>query len=110
MKVLVQKDMFAHKLCALLDRNSITNRDIFDSWFFMQKQTPINMGIVESRMGVPYTEYVQRCIEQLEKMNDKGLLQGLGELLDSKMKKLVQTKMRSETIGLLKFYKEFPIK
>lgn len=38
MKVMVMADMFAHKLCALLDRNAITNRDIFDCWFFMQKQ------------------------------------------------------------------------
>ena len=109
MKVMVQEDMFAHKLCALLDRNSITNRDIFDSWFFLQKQTPINIKIVEYRMDIPFSEYVQKCIEQLESMSDKGLMQGLGELMDSKMKKFVQSKMRSETIGLLKFYKEFPI-
>ena len=109
MKVMVEQDMFAHKLCALLDRSSITNRDIFDCWFFMQKQTAINISIVESRMGVLYSDYIQSCIEQLESISDKGLLQGLGELMDVKMKKFVQTKMRSEVISLLKFYKEFPI-
>lgn len=30
MKVMVKADMFAHKLCALLDRNMLTNRDVFD--------------------------------------------------------------------------------
>jgi predicted nucleotidyltransferase component of viral defense system len=30
--------MFSHKLCALLDRSSITSRDIFDTWFFMDKR------------------------------------------------------------------------
>jgi len=108
-KVMVQEDMFAHKLCALLDRTSITNRDIFDCWFFMDKRTPINKNIVESRMKMPLTEYLQQCIDLLESMNDKGLLQGLGELMEDSMKKFVQTKMRSETISLLKFYKEFPI-
>jgi predicted nucleotidyltransferase component of viral defense system len=108
-KVLVQEDLFAHKLCALLDRNSVTNRDIFDSWFFMEKRTPINKYIVEDRMKMPLTEYLQKCIDLLESMNDKGLMQGLGELMDSSMKKFVQTRMRSETINLLKFYKEFPI-
>ena len=39
-KVMVKEDLFAHKLCALLDRNGIANRDIFDCWFFMQNQTP----------------------------------------------------------------------
>ncbi|MCK4922018.1 MAG: nucleotidyl transferase AbiEii/AbiGii toxin family protein [Bacteroidales bacterium] len=109
MKVMVQEDMFAHKLCALLDRNSIANRDVFDSWFFLQKQTPINIDIVESRMSMTFSEYVQVCIEKLESVSEKGLLQGLGELMDSKMKKFVQSKMRSETIGLLRIYKEFPI-
>jgi hypothetical protein len=108
-KIMVQEDMFAHKLCALLDRNSITNRDIFDCWFFMDKRTPINKDIVESRMKMPLAEYLQQCIDLLESMSDKGLLQGLGELMEDNMKQFVQSGMRSETISLLKFYKEFPI-
>jgi hypothetical protein len=109
MKVMVQADMFAHKLCALLDRDSITNRDIFDCWFFMENQTPVNKSIVETRMNMPFSEYLQKCILVLERMNDKGLLQGLGELMDNEMKQFVRTKLRTETIGLLKNYKEFPI-
>ncbi len=109
MKVMVQEDMFAHKLCALLDRNAIANRDIFDCWFFMQRQTPVNKSIVESRMGMSLSQYLQACIDHLEGMSDKGLLQGIGELLDSKMKKFVQVKMRSELITLLKFYKDYPV-
>lgn len=109
MKVLVQTDMFAHKLCALLDRNVLTNRDIFDCWFFMQKQTPVNKNIVESRMEMSYSEYLQKCIDSLESISDKGFLQGLGELMDNDLKNFVRTKLRSETIGLLRFYKDFPI-
>ena len=101
--------MFAHKLCALLDREAIANRDIFDCWFLMQRQTPINKNIVESRMGIPLSKYLQACIKKLEVMTDKGLLQGIGELLDNKMKKFVQTKMRSEVIRFMKFYKDYPI-
>lgn len=109
MKVMLSKDMFAHKLCALLDRNAIANRDIFDCWFFMDKQTPVNKAIIESRMGMAYEEYLQRCIGHLESIPDKGLLQGLGELMDDRMKKFVRNKMRTEAIGLLKIYKDFPI-
>jgi predicted nucleotidyltransferase component of viral defense system len=108
-KVMVQEDLFAHKLCALLDRTSITNRDIFDCWFFMDRRTPINKNIVESRMKMPLSDYIQKCIDLLESMSDKGLLQGLGELMDNCLKHFVQNKMRGETISLLKFYKEFPI-
>ncbi len=108
MKVMVLPDMFAHKLCALMDRNAITNRDIFDCWFFMHKQTPINKKMVEMRMGMPFAEYLQKCIDLLESMSDKGLLHGLGELMDQEMKNFVKTKMRSETIIFMKYYRDFP--
>lgn len=108
-KVMVQDDMFAHKLCALFDRNVIANRDIFDCWFFMQKQTPVNKNIIELRMEMSLPDYLQKCIEHLEAMSDKGLLHGMGELMDEKMKKFVRMKLRSEVISLLKFYKDFPI-
>lgn len=109
MKVMVLPDMFAHKLCALLDRNAVTSRDIFDCWFFMQKQTPVTKSIVETRMQMPFSDYLQKCINLLESMSDKGLLHGLGELMTDEMKTFVKTKLRTETISLLKFYKEFSI-
>lgn len=109
MKVLVLSDMFAHKLCALLDRSAITNRDIFDCWFFMQKQTPVNKSIVETRMEMPFADYIQNCIILFESMNDKGLLHGMGELMDQEMKTFVKTKLRTETITLMKFYRDFPL-
>jgi predicted nucleotidyltransferase component of viral defense system len=109
MQVMVAPDMFAHKLCALLDRGEVTNRDIFDSWFFMQKQTPINKEIIETRMEMSLVDYIQKCINHLESMSDQGILNGLGELMDEDMKKFVRTKLRTETISLLRFYKEFPI-
>jgi predicted nucleotidyltransferase component of viral defense system len=46
-RVMVPADMFAHKLCALLDRRSLAGRDIFDCWFFMQSRLPVNIEIVE---------------------------------------------------------------
>lgn len=109
MKVMTAPDMFAHKLCALLDRTEITNRDIFDSYFFMQKQTPVNKSIIELRMGMPVADYIQKCIDHLEIMSDKGILNGLGELVDKNVKQFVKIKLRTETISLLRFYKDFPI-
>jgi predicted nucleotidyltransferase component of viral defense system len=102
-------DMFAHKLCALLDRNELANRDIFDCWFFMEKRTPINTKLVESRMNMPFPEYLQICSDTLNSLSDKGLLNGIGDLIDDKMKTFVRSKLRTETIMLLQFYKEFPI-
>ena len=107
--VMVEADMFAHKLCALLDRSSVTNRDIFDCYFFMQRRTPINYKIVETRMGMSTTDYLQKCIDFLETMNERGLLNGMGELMDDETKKFVRAKLRLDTIFLLKTYKEFPL-
>jgi len=60
-------------------------------------------------MNMPMPQYIQQCIDLLESMNDNVLLQGLGELMEDNIKRFVQNKLRSETIALLKFYKEFPI-
>ena len=108
-KVMTQENMFSHKLCALLDRSSVTNRDIFDCWFFMNRQTPVNRSIIEHRMGMPYQKYIQSCIDYLEKNKSINILQGLGELMDPEMKTFVRNKLKDETINLLRFYKEFPI-
>jgi len=109
MKVMVQPDMFAHKLCALTDRGELVSRDIFDVWFFMQKQTPVNKGIIELRMKMTYEDYMQTCIDCLGEIKETRLLQGLGELMDEQLKSFVRTKLKSETIHLLEFYKNFPI-
>jgi predicted nucleotidyltransferase component of viral defense system len=109
MKVMVMADMFANKLCTLFDRNVFTSRDIFDCWFFMKRQTPVNKSIVELRMNLTFSDYIQKCINYLESLNSKVLLQGLGELTDDETKKFVRTKLKEETIMLLKFYKDFPL-
>lgn len=109
MRVLTKSDMFAHKLCALLDRNEITGRDVFDCWFFLQSRTPVNAEIIEIRMGITLQEHIQRCIEALKQLSDKTVMNGLGELTDGEIKKFAKNKLRQETIALLEFFKECPI-
>lgn len=58
---------------------------------------------------MPFASYLQKCIEALERMSDRGLLNGLGELMDEDMKEFVRAKLRTETIILLKSYQYFPI-
>ena len=108
-KVMVIEDMFAHKLCALLDRKMIIARDIFDCWFFMNNHTPVNKNIVETRMEIPYKQYLEQCMAQVEKLDNKKLLQDLGELMNSDLKNFVKTKLKQETLHLLAFYKDYPI-
>lgn len=109
MNVMVKADMFAHKICALLDRKTLTNRDVFDIYFFMSQKTPVNRIIVEQRMGKPFTEYIDLCIAGIEKINSKSLLTGLGDIVDVNLKEFVKTKLKTETIQLLNMYREFPL-
>ena len=64
---------------------------------------------METRMQTSWDDYIQKCIQSLEKLSDKGMLNGLGELMDEETKKFVRTKLRTETIDLLGMYKKFPI-
>lgn len=108
-KVMVEPDMFAHKLCAMLDRSNTANRDIFDIWFFLKRQTPVNQSIIELRSKCPLETHLGHCIQHLETMKGRHLLDGLGELTKDETKQFIRTKLLSETIGLLEIYRKFPI-
>lgn len=102
MQVMVKADMAAHKLVAMHERIGKTNRDIFDVWFFLKHHWPVNKKIVELRTGMIYKTFLQTCIADLEKMSNRGILSGIGELLDEKQKAWAKASLRDETIFLLK--------
>lgn len=108
MRVMVKEDMFAHKLCALLDRSEITSRDVFDCWFFLKERTSINKSIVESRMEMPIEEYLDKCLSSIQKIPEKDLISGLGELTEGDMKEFVRNNLKDELISLLTIFKAFP--
>lgn len=102
MKVMVKEDMFAHKIVAMMERIGKTNRDIYDVWFFLKNNWPINKEIVEKRTHMLFKNFLQKCIDTLEKMSDRGILAGMGELLDEKQKIWAKANLRKDTIFLLK--------
>ncbi|MEA3452836.1 MAG: nucleotidyl transferase AbiEii/AbiGii toxin family protein [Patescibacteria group bacterium] len=102
MLVMVQEDMFAHKLMAMLERVGKTSRDIYDVWYFLENNWPINKEIVERRSGMSFKKALQKCIDEMEKMKDRNLLVGLGESLTDPQKDWARAKLKSETIFLLK--------
>jgi len=106
MKVMIRQDMFAHKLVAMYERMGKANRDIFDVNFFLHKSWPINKSIVEKRSKMTFRDFLKNCIELLEKLPDKGILSGIGELLDEKQKVWAKAKLRKDTIFQLKLLLE----
>ena len=102
MLVMIPEDMFAHKLMALHERIGKTSRDIYDVWFFLQQRFPINREIIQERSGMTINEFLQVCIKQLEKMSNRHILDGVGELLTPSQKDWAKVKLRDDTISLLK--------
>ena len=72
MLVMIREDMFAHKLMAMHERVGKTSRDIYDVWFFLKNNWPINKEIVEQRSSLSFKE-LQKSVEQLEKMDNKHI-------------------------------------
>lgn len=101
MKVMVKEDIVAHKMVAMIERIGQANRDIFDTYFFLKNNWPINEQIIEKRTGKSMRQFLKECIEKLESMSNVGILNGLGDLLDAKQKAWVKNKLKVETIFLL---------
>jgi len=102
MLVMKKEDMFAHKLMAMHARVHKTSRDIYDVWFFLKNNWPINQKIVEKRAKGSYKETLQNCIKQIEKIKRRDLLVGLGESLTKSQKDWARAKLKPEIIFLLK--------
>jgi len=102
MLVMVQEDMFAHKLIAMIERVGKTSRDIFDVQYFAKNNWPINKRIVESRSGISFKETLEKAINQLESTDNRHILDGLGELLTDSQKDSARAKLKRDTIFLLK--------
>jgi len=102
MLVMVQEDMFAHKLMAMIERVGKTSRDIFDVQYFAKNNWPINKKIVEERSGLSFKETLGKAISQLESMDNRHILDGLGELLTESQKDSARSKLKSDTIFMLK--------
>lgn len=102
MLVMVKEDMFANKLMAMYERIGRTSRDIFDVYFFAKNNWPINKEIVEKRAGISFKKVLEKCIGLLEKMNNRNILDGLGDFLTESQKDWARAKLRSEAIFQLK--------
>jgi len=106
MLIMKKEDMFSHKLVALLERNNIANRDLFDIWFFMKNHWEFNKKLIKLRTGIDYKEYLKKCIKRIKTVNERYILQGLGEILDEKEKNWVKKNLKREILFLLNFYLE----
>ncbi|MFA5161737.1 MAG: nucleotidyl transferase AbiEii/AbiGii toxin family protein [Elusimicrobiales bacterium] len=106
MLVMVKEDMFANKLMAMYERIGKTSRDVYDVYFFAKNNWPINRKLVEARAKLSFSEVLNKCVKLLENMDNRHILDGLGEMLSEPQKGWSRAKLRTETIFLLKAWLE----
>ena len=57
-------------------------------------------------MAMAYKDFLKKSIEAIEKFDDSNILSGMGELLTGKQKNWARTKLKADTIFLLKLMLE----
>ncbi len=106
MKVMVKEDMFAHKLAALSERMGEANRDVYDVCFFLKNSWPLNEEMLRKRVGKDLPAFLEKTAVLVEAIKEAKILNGIGELLDNKVKALVKKTLAKETAGRLRILKE----
>ncbi len=98
--------IFANKLVALTDRRKIANRDIYDIWFFLKNNWPLNEQLIKERTWKNLNKYLEYVINFLSNLNkNHKILDWLGTVIDDEQKSFVKNKLLKETINLLTIYK-----
>ena len=107
--ILVQdkKTIFANKLVALTERN--TNRDIYDVYFFFEKNFWINEKVIFERTWKTKKELFKEILKKLENLwKNYKILDWLWEVLvDEKHKNFVKNELLKKLIWVLKFNIDF---
>lgn len=101
-----KEDIFANKLITFLERKKLAHRDIFDLWFFFKNHWDLNKKLVEKRTGIPFQRYLKHCQEYLQKVDNRRILSGMGELLDEQTKRWVKINLKKDLIFLLSLYRK----
>ena len=109
MNVMELECMFTHKLIALLDRITLTNRDVFDCWFYMNRRVTLSQAILDDRLDCSLSEYLDQCIERVGVIPGNRILDGIGDLLDPDLKKWAKANLATDFVRLAEMYKAVPL-
>ena len=101
-----KETLFANKLVALTGRKNIAMRDIYDIYFFAQNNWGVNEQIIFFWTGKKLKDHLGGCVRKIEKISDRMILQGLGEVLEEKDKVWAKNNLKKETTFLLKNYQK----
>jgi predicted nucleotidyltransferase component of viral defense system len=106
MLVMKKEDMFANKLVAMYERLGKANRDVFDVYFFARNNWQINSGIIEKRTNMSISAFLKILTHNLEKIDNKYILNGLGEVLDDSQKSWARDHLKKDVLFNLRLLVE----
>ncbi len=99
-----KESLFANKLSALTGRKNIAMRDIYDLYYFAKNGWDIDEDVLKFWTGNNIKEQLEESIRIIEKIDQRNILQGLGEVLSDKDKEWARENLKQETLFLLKSY------
>ena len=96
-------DMIANKMVAATERAVTANRDLFDIHFFLSSiyVNNINYDIIKYRTGKEPVEFYTFLYDIVSNIENKNILDGLGEVLNDGQKDWVKSKLKIELLGLI---------
>ena len=96
-------DMIANKMVAATERAVTANRDLFDIHFFLSSiyVNNINHDIIKYRTGKELVEFYTFLYDIVSNIENKNILDGLGEVLNDGQKDWVKSKLKIELLGLI---------
>ena len=104
MLVMSEADMTAGKLAALLTRRHFATRDVFDTWFFLKNNWPVNEDLFTSKTGLSLSEGFEKAKTRVKAIKKTELLAGMGDLMENKQKDWVREKLVDELLFYLDLY------
>jgi len=107
MLVMKKDDAAAGKLSALITRKRFANRDMFDMWFFLKNNWPIDEEVLKEKTGFSLNQALEEAQKRIKDIKKTELLAGLGDLLDDKQKAFVKEKLVEELTFQLKLRQSF---
>ena len=96
-------DMIANKMVTATERAVTANRDLFDIHFFLSSiyVNNINYDIIKYRTGKEPVEFYTFLYGIVSNIENKNILDGLGEVLNDGQKDWVKSKLKIELLGLI---------
>lgn len=99
-----KETLFANKLVALTGRKGRAMRDVYDVYYFAKNRWDADEEIIQFWTGRNMKEQLEESIKMVEKINNRDILQGLGEILSEKDKNWAKKNLKQEVLFLLKNY------